>query len=397
MNKKIVRFGAMVLPAIISLMSCGPTTTSTGYDGRIFDISEKQDGSLIATSEKTNNSYSLTISGQGKAKDYANKNSVPWNPIIKRINSVTIQEGIENIGDYFFYSLPLEYFILPSTVTSVGANSFSSESQIFSYGPKIENTEYKIYYYSESKPSEYGSYFYLDAEGKPQVWDITSVLFIGNSFTYYEGSPEDPKVPDFFQKIASSLNKETNIDWVIKGSHTLTKFGNKDDEMGKIVEEKLTTKKYDYVILQEQSTAPINSYISFETAVKKLKARIDETQTNCTTILYETWGSPTGIKNTKYKTVGEMEADLREAYRKCGEETDCKVHYVGKAFTNVYENHSNINIYASDERHQNNYGSYLSAAIHVKGIFKISLEGCSEYCGLDESKCKTLLSIANNN
>ena len=98
-----------------------------------------------------------------------------------------------------------------------------------------------------------------------------------------------------------------------------------------------------------------------------------------------------------YKTVGEMEADLREAYRKCGEEADCKVHYVGKAFTNVYENHSNINIYASDERHQNNYGSYLSAVIHVKGIFNISLEGCSEYCGLDESKCKTLLSIANKN
>jgi hypothetical protein len=91
-----------------------------------------------------------------------------------------------------------------------------------------------------------------------------------------------------------------------------------------------------------------------------------------------------------------MEADLREAYRKCGEETECKVHYVGKAFTTAYET-TDINIYYSDDRHQNNYGSYLSAAVHVKGIFGVNVENCTTFCGLNEAKCKTLLKIAQAN
>ena len=89
-----------------------------------------------------------------------------------------------------------------------------------------------------------------------------------------------------------------------------------------------------------------------------------------------------------------MEADLREAYTKAGEETECKVNYVGKAFTYTYENLKNINIYHTDNRHQNLNGSYLSAAVHIKGIFGIDVTKATDYCGLDEDVCKSLLSVA---
>ena len=140
-------------------------------------------------------------------------------------------------------------------------------------------------------------------DGVPVVWqlDTVNVLFIGNSFTYFTQTVENPAVPEFFDKIADNFDIDVNADFVVKGSHTLTKFANKDDEMGKIFEEKLTTNQYDYIILQEQSTTPINNYTTFENAVKKIKERVSQTQTNCEVILYETWGSEKGIEGTKYK------------------------------------------------------------------------------------------------
>jgi hypothetical protein len=118
------------------------------------------------------------------------------------------------------------------------------------------------------------------------------------------------------------------VDAVYKGSHSLTKFADKTDEKGAIVEDKLTHNQYDYVILQEQSTTPINNYDTFLAAVTKLKNRINQTQTNCKTILYETWGTPynTTIEATaepaKYgNSVTAMEAKLRTAYTNAGTAT----------------------------------------------------------------------------
>ena len=99
-------FALVSLPFL--LCSCGNVTPSNqSYDGRIYDISAAQDGSLTAQSKKDGNYYSLTITGEGVAIDYSKKEGVPWNPIVKKINSVSITDGIKNIGDYFFNSLVL--------------------------------------------------------------------------------------------------------------------------------------------------------------------------------------------------------------------------------------------------------------------------------------------------
>ena len=394
--KKKIAFLALLIPVFFACSNGGGNSSlNAGYDGRIFDISEAQDGSLTAQSIKDGFNYKLKITGAGEAIDYDKKESVPWNPIIKKITSVTIEEGICNIGDYYFYSLPLDYFILPSTVTSIEEHSFSSVSKLYTYGGELNGVENEVYYYSEDKPSENGKYFYL-LDGVPHVWDLTSVLFVGNSFTFYPQKTSNPAVPEYFQKIASSLKQGTTIDYVVNGSWSLTKFSDPSDEYGKVLEEKLTTNQYDYIILQEQSTTPINNYNNFLNGIKKIKARVGQTQDDCEVVLYETWGSPTAIEG-KYSSVGEMEIKLRDAYKKAGEETDCKVHYVGKAFTYVYENIPDINIYYSDNRHQGEYGAYLSAAVHVKGIFDIDVTQSTEYCGLDVEKCKTLLGVANTN
>lgn len=404
MNMNPQKLFFALVSSLFLLCACGGQSQSNPtYDGRKFDISVKNDGSLICTSTKENNYYQLTISGSGASKDYEKKEAVPWNPIVKKVNKVTINEGITNIGDYFFNSLTLDSYVLPKTVLSVGEHSFNKGSVIYTFGSKLENIENDVYYYSETKPTESGKYFYLE-NGEIVEWpDLPSTpksfLFIGNSFTYRGdyGTTDNPEIPTYFKNIAKNLGIEVNIDYVVKGSHTLTKFADPTDEMGKIVEQKLTSNQYDYVILQEQSTAPINNYDTFLAAVKKLKARIDKTQTNCVTTLYETWGTPsntTSDPKTYGTTPGEMEAKLRTAYTNAGEETGCKVNYIGKAFTYAYEVEK-INIYnESDNRHQNGLGAYLSAACHVRSFFKVRVSHCTDYCGLSQNECKTLLGVA---
>ena len=407
MKKTRLVYLLSVMTCVFSLAGCNNKENNNNqtYDGRVFDISVNQDKSLTATSKKVGTNYSLEISGSGAAVDYNKKEAVPWNPIIKKINKVTINEGIENIGDYFFYSLPLEYFLLPATVDSVGDNSFNKTSVIYTFGGQLNNIENDVYYYSETKPTTQGNYFYLD-NGVPVVWVLKqlSFLFIGNSFTYRgvnTGNKDNPEVPMYFGEIAKNLGFDVVIDSVCEPSHSLTKFADKNDTRGKDVEDKLTHNKYDYVILQEQSTTPINNYDTFSTAVAKLKTRINQTQTNCQTILYETWGTPynTTIVETaepaKYgSSVTEMEAKLRSAYTRAGGEINSQVNYVGKAFTEAYDN-QHIDIYADDHRHQNGYGAYLSAAVHVRSIFKASVSNNTYYFeSANQTICNSLLRIA---
>lgn len=396
MRKSIISLALTTVSLVFSVCSCSNNQGERqSYDGRTYDISVAQDRSVIATSKLENNYYSITITGGGDALTYTKKELVPWNPIAKRVNKVTIENGIFNIGDYYFYSINLDYIILPESVGQVEDHSFGVNTIIYTYGSILSSTiPNKVYYYRESKPATPGNYFYMeDGIPHPYIYNTPSFLFIGNSFTYKQGDESNPSVPLYFQKIASNLGISTTIDFVVRGSYTLTKYANPNDELGAIVESKLTTKKYDYVILQEQSTTPINNYNTFLAAATKLKTRIDQTQTNCQTILYETWGSPTGIQGTSFKTVGEMEMALRTAYTNAGQETGCKVNYIGKAFTYAFET-LNFNVFSEDDRHQSALGAYLSAACHVRSIFNIKVANCTEYCGLDQTGCKTLLGAA---
>lgn len=385
----------ILINSLFSLVSCGnDNNEKISYEDYYFDISLKQDKTLTLHSLKEDNKYTLTIEGSGEAIDYTRKEETPWYPISKRVSDVIINDGILNIGNYYFASLNIDYVILPSSVNKIGDNSFSKNTTIYTYGSELSNAD-NAYYYSESKPENDGKYFHI-VDNKPYIWKDASILFIGNSFTFRQGSESNPSVPNYFKSIAENLSQDVEIDYVLRGSYTLTKYANKTDELGSVVETKLTSNQYDYVVLQEQSTTPVNSYNAFLTAVKTLNTRIQETQKNCKVILYETWGTPYNVSEGSFKSVEAMELLLRDAYEKAGNEIDASVTYVGKAFTYVYTNYSSIGIYADDNRHQSNLGAYLSAACHVKNIFGLDVSKCTDYCSLDESNAKTLLNIANN-
>ena len=103
-----------------------------------------------------------------------------------------------------------------------------------------------------------------------------SILFIGNSYTYYNDMPAE-----IFKKIAVAAGYDVEVTAITKGSHKLSEFADPTDNYGAKVERALTSgKKYDYVVLQEQSVRPASddAPLFFE-AVRSLTARVREANT----------------------------------------------------------------------------------------------------------------------
>ena len=402
MNKKIKNIVSAFFVVAIGLCSssCGNPKENTGYDGKEFDISVAQDNSVKASLKKVGTNFELTISGSGEVLSYERKELVPWNAISKKINKVDIKDGITNIGDYFFYSTNIEEFYIPSSIKNVEENSFSSQAKVYSYStePIEVSGENQIYILSETKPSVYGEYWHM-VGATPVVWDMYKIMFIGNSFTFFPSdlfSVENPAICALTKEIASSIGIELDVDFVVKGAHTLKKFANENDEMGSIVDTKLkAASDYDYVVLQEHSTTPVNDYKSFSGGVESLLNKINKTQKDCKVYLYATWGFPSGVSETSvFSSVSKMEELIRNAYHKCGEELSLPVSDIGEAFTYVYENHQNISLYGSDDKHQSYEGAYLSSCVHVANMFKVDVREVSFNGNLDEATARILKETA---
>lgn len=200
-----------------------------------------------------------------------------------------------------------------------------------------------------------------------------SVLFIGNSYTYYG------ELWSVFQKIAYSAGYNVNVDSVTEGSHRLYQFADPSDVRGSVVERKLSENIYDIVFLQEQSVDPITNYARFESGATTLYNRIMRHNPDCRVILYQTWGRKTGSDTLTTDNRGwtneTMTYDVRYAYAKLGETLGLEVSPAGTAFFDVYSNHADtIELYNADLQHPSEIGTYLAALVHFQTVFGNKLD-----------------------
>lgn len=194
-----------------------------------------------------------------------------------------------------------------------------------------------------------------------------NILFIGNSYTYYNDMPTA-----IFESIAESAGYRVRISSITVGGYSLQQFADPSDEHGAKVAKALDgNKKYDYVILQEQSVRPASSTPEqFYAAVRTLTAKIREI--GATPILYSTWGRKTGSETlTIYGWTNEsMTWKLANAYRAIGDELSVKVAHAGLAFFDVYTANTEIELYDPDLTHPSYAGSYLAASTLFAAIFE---------------------------
>ncbi len=195
----------------------------------------------------------------------------------------------------------------------------------------------------------------------------------------------------YFEKMAESAGYKVDVTAITKGAWTLEKFADPTDEYGKKVDDALKgTKKYDFVILQEQSVLPAAENVAkFYDGVRNLAKRIRET--GATPILYSTWGRKSGSSKLTEKgwTNEIMTWRLAAAYQAIGDELNISVAHAGLAFYDVYTNNSSIELYNSDKSHPSEEGSYLAAATLFAKIFNVDPTTINAV-----SKQKTLLTAA---
>ncbi|MBR4863441.1 MAG: SGNH/GDSL hydrolase family protein [Oscillospiraceae bacterium] len=196
-----------------------------------------------------------------------------------------------------------------------------------------------------------------------------SILFIGNSYTFYNDMPTV-----YFQAMAKACGYSLTVATITKGAYTLEKFADPSDPYGTLVKNALSgATKYDFVILQEQSVRPAINAPAFYDGVRALVEKIRGI--GAQPILYATWGRETGSDTLeKYNfTNEEMTWQLAASYDAIAKELDIPVAHAGIAFFDLYTG-STLNLYNADKSHPSVTGSYVAAMSLFCKIFEYDPE-----------------------
>lgn len=181
-----------------------------------------------------------------------------------------------------------------------------------------------------------------------------SVLFIGNSFTYCNDLP----------KMLSDLAKAgkqplMHCEQETPGGCTLEKHWKDGKALAKI-----RSRHWNFVILQDQSQAPLHNRQAMFDYGKKFDAEIRKQ--GAKTVLYMTWA---GQKKP------EDQAAISKAYLDLSKELKAKIAPVGQAWETALKADKKLVLHDKDGRHPNVTGSYLAACVFYATIYGQSPEG----------------------
>lgn len=194
-----------------------------------------------------------------------------------------------------------------------------------------------------------------DLKGKMNMKKI-KVLFVGNSYTYFNDMPQV-----LFKEIAEKNGVDAEVTSVTKGGYKLLQYADAEDEYGKILREKTAGQHYDYAVLQEQSLRPVVDEEAFLDGVGAVKELIDADNF----VLYATWGRNDESEDLVKLGISraQMTEKLSLAYNKAGAKYSMKVAEVGKAFFEYSESADRNDLYMPDCSHSSKTGSALAAKV----------------------------------
>ena len=190
-----------------------------------------------------------------------------------------------------------------------------------------------------------------------------NVLFVGNSYTYYNQMPEKA-----FTSIAREAGYEVSVTSVTHGGYRLSQFADPENEEGKRLRDTIKNVRYDFAVLQEQSVTPIKDEAAFIKGASDVKELISADNF----ILYATWGRNDGspMLTELGLTREEMTEKLSKAYNSAAEKLDARVAEVGKAFLEYSKDHSKDDLYNPDMSHPSEVGSALAARVIFEQMIK---------------------------
>lgn len=173
------------------------------------------------------------------------------------------------------------------------------------------------------------------------------ILMLGNSFTSFNNMPSI---------LAELIDAEVVAH--TRGGARLAEHLNRETDMGARTLAALEKESWDYVILQEQSNAPITSKTAFLKSVFSLCKKIRDA--GSVPILYATWAYKKDCERIAEMGISYdvMAALMSAAYQEAAEQCEALVADVGNKF---YLLSGRKNLYAEDGCHPSEEGSRIAA------------------------------------
>ncbi|MBQ4317272.1 MAG: hypothetical protein IJC20_03395 [Clostridia bacterium] len=213
---------------------------------------------------------------------------------------------------------------------------------------------------------------------KPVSDDAISFLFVGNSSTYYSGTPI------MFRALAEAAGVEVEVVYSTFGSAFLSEFADANHDRGKFLRNKLNERKYDYVVLQD---AAGRDYNSSKPSVATLLPLIEANGAEA--LLY--------MRYSAASTTSQIISNATKHYNNyAGLAKDYGLVCSPSAEAFIYSavNHPDINLYADDGGHHSKEGAYLAACTWLYSYLGINPVGNTFTAHLPEETAKNLQECA---
>jgi hypothetical protein len=199
------------------------------------------------------------------------------------------------------------------------------------------------------------------------------ILFIGNSFTARNN------VPGLVAQMAEARGRGLQHQLLQAGGASLRMHWNKGDAQRAIEQT-----RYDYVVLQEQSTLPQKNPQRFHENVRLFDQAIRDS--GAKTVLYLTWAR---------QNAPETQDAITDTYLSIGEELGATVIPAGIAWQNFLRQHKSPVLHDKDQSHPTLAGSYLAACVFFAMLFGESPVGiASDLKGLTQAEAELLQKTA---
>ena len=179
--------------------------------------------------------------------------------------------------------------------------------------------------------------------------DTINVLFVGNSYTYFNNLPHIVSIISDSTKIKLLTKKS-----VAPGARLSQHWNGKKNLKTKNL---IENGNFDIVILQEQSMAPFIQPDSFYTYGRLLCTYIKAN--GAKPYLFLTWAR---------EKVPQYQEDLNKAYTQLSKMNDAIIVPVGPAWAKAKRLRSSIELFITDGSHPSELGTFLAACVFVKTL-----------------------------
>lgn len=204
-----------------------------------------------------------------------------------------------------------------------------------------------------------------------------SILFTGNSFTFYNNS--------IYTHLRKLLMKEdpASRERVFLKSMTISGAVLGDHHGG--LQQLMKSREWDVVVLQGHSREALDPDLSpgFHASLEEFSAMIR--QNGAEPVLFMTWA---------YADRQAMTGELEPAFTKLGKEMNMQVIPVGTAFAEAQRQIPGVVLHDEDRIHPSLAGTYLSAAVFYAALYGKSPADLGYDAGLDEELAGQLRRVA---